>query len=326
MEHGAEQAGVLCAGSITLDTIVRPFDELRWGTTRLIEEMTRHVGGNGANTARALALLGSPVRLAGVAGNDEAAEFLLHELAESGVDVQNVRRVERPNAASLVLVNARGDRQFLHRLGSSEEAFAGPMQFTPEMTLGVRHFHLASLFVLPHLRRIAPEMLRNAKQAGLSTSLDVNWDARGEWFRVLGPCLPYVDVLFLNEDESRMITGLMITAEAAAFLHDHGAHTVVQKLSQEGCEIYCAGERSTKARCAAFEVDAVDSTGAGDCFAAGFLSAYLRDASLEEAGVYGNAAGALSVSAMGAVTGLLSCADIREWMRRTPRRASSTSK
>ena len=319
----SKRPGVLCAGSIVQDTIVGPFDELRWGTTTFVDSMDRHLGGNGANTARALAILGNRVRLAGTVGNDDASAFALRELSACGVEIETLGRTDQPNAATTVLVNSRGDRQFLHRLGSSHHAFREPLEFTDAIVRDMQHFHLASLFVLPHLRRNAPEMLRRAKAAGLTTSLDTNWDPHDEWLRVLEPCLKHVDVLFLNEDESRKLTGTTDPVKAAAYLQDRQANIVVQKLSRDGCAIYARGEPAGGIHCSPFDIIAIDSTGAGDCFAAGFLSAYLRGGSLVEAGEYGNAAGALSVRAIGAVTGLLSGAEFEDWKSRTPKRRTN---
>jgi sugar/nucleoside kinase (ribokinase family) len=315
----SKRVGVLCAGSVVQDTIVGPCEALRWGTTTFVDSMDRHLGGNGANTARALAMLGNNVRLLGTVGSDDAAAFATAELSVSDVDIHLLLRVDRPNAATTVLVNAAGDRQFLHLLGSSHEAFKEPLEFSSDVTAGMHHFHLASFFVLPHLRTNAAEMLRRAKQAGLTTSLDVNWDPLGEWMGALEPCLRHVDILFLNEDESRMLTGSCDPAVAADHLQSCGAGVVVQKFGREGCAIYPA-DRSSEIRCAPFDVAAVDSTGAGDCFAAGFLSAHLRALDFAQAGEWGNAAGALSVGSIGAVAGLLSAAEFEMWRRTAPRR------
>jgi sugar/nucleoside kinase (ribokinase family) len=297
------------------DTIVRSVEALHWGTTTFVDTMDRHLGGNGANTARALALLGARVRLAGTVGNDDAAEFAVRELEGSGVETSRLTRVDAPNAATVVLVNAEGNRQFLHRLGCSAEAFGEALEFTPALIEGMQHFHLASLFVLPHLRTHAPEMLRRARAAGLTTSVDTNWDPHGEWLRVLGPCLPHADLLFLNEDESRMLTGTADPEAAARRLQSHGARTVIQKLSSAGCRVYPDGDGQAAVHCPAYRVEAVDSTGAGDCFAGGFLTAYLRGASWAEAAEDGNAAGALSVTAVGAVAGLVQVSDLKTWKR-----------
>ena len=310
-----EAPGILCSGSIIYDTLVQPFDESAWGTTRWVQSLEYHVGGNGANTARVLAILGTPVRLLGTVGNDEQAEFVLRELQESGVDTGAIGRVDLPTAATVVLVNRFGNRQFLHRLGASLEAFREPLEFTPELCEGRSHYHLASLFLLPNLRAHGPEMLRRAKATGLTTSLDTNWDAEGEWMRALEGCLPQLDILFMNEDEAFMVTGSKDPATGAELVLGKGVRTAVMKLSGRGCAIYDGGREIV---CPAFEVNAIDTTGAGDCFVAGFLAAWQQGASWGEAGRFGNAVAALSVQKLGAVTGVLPWVETEAWMKSAP--------
>lgn len=304
--------GVLCSGSIVSDTLVRPVDGLTWGTTHFLESIENHVGGNGANTSRALGILGIDVRLMGVVGWDDRAEWILPELQRSGVDTSAVVRIERPTAATIVLVNEAGERMFLHRLGASEEAFRKPVEFTPALCDGVSHYHFASLYVLPWLRVNGAEMLRRARVAGLTTSLDTNWDPQGEWMKALEPCLPHVDILFLNEDEARMLTGSAGAAETARIVLAKGGGTAVLKLGGRGCAIFTSGE---EIRCPAFDVTVKDTTGAGDSFAAGFLAARQRGASWAEAGCFANAVGALSVQELGAVTGVRPLAETEAWMK-----------
>ena len=307
--------GVLCSGSIIYDTLVQPFDESAWGTTRWVQSLEYHVGGNGANTARALAILGTPVRLLGTVGDDAQGSFVLQELQESGVDTSAIGRVGLPTAATVVLVNHWGNRQFLHRLGASIEAFREPLEFTPDLCADNSHYHLASLFLLPNLRVGGPEVLRRARAAGLTTSLDTNWDAEGEWMRALEGCLPHLDILFMNEDEAFMVTGSKDPAMGAEFVLSKGIRTAVMKLGRRGCAIYTEGREIL---CPAFEVQAVDTTGAGDCFVAGFLTARQRGGSWEEAGRLGNAVAALSVGKLGAVTGVLPLEETEAWMESAP--------
>ncbi len=311
--------GVLCSGSIIYDTLVRPFDESAWGTTRWAQSLEYHVGGNGANTARALAILGISVRLLGMVGNDAQAGFVLQELHESGVDTGAIGRVDLPTAATVVLVNSSGNRQFLHRLGASLEAFREPIEFAPELCENCSHYHLASLFLLPNLRVHGPEMLRRARRAGLTTSLDTNWDAEGEWMRTLKECLPQLDILFMNEDEALMVTGSKDPATGAAVVLNKGVRTAVMKLSGRGCAIYA---EDSEVICPAFDVSAIDTTGAGDCFVAGFLAARQGGASWAEAGRFGNAVAALSVQKLGAVAGVLPWAETEAWMKSAPVRGS----
>jgi sugar/nucleoside kinase (ribokinase family) len=303
--------GIICSGSIVHDTLVHPFENSVWGTTRLMHSIESHVGGNGANTARALAIIGASVRLIGAVGNDAQAKFVLDELRESGVVTDFIIRVEASTAATVVLVNEAGDRQFLHRLGASEQAFSEPLVFTPALLEGVSHYHFASLFILPHLRVHGPEILRRARAAGLTTSLDTNWDANGAWMASLEPCLPDLDILFMNEDEAFMVTGSKDPGAAARVVLDKGVSTAVMKLGGRGSAIY-TGDREIF--CPAFPAAVKDTTGAGDCFVGGFLDARQRGASWVEAGEFANAVGALSVQTLGAVSGLIPRPQIEAWM------------
>jgi sugar/nucleoside kinase (ribokinase family) len=308
----AGRKGVLCSGSIVYDILVRPVDHSDWGTTRFVDSIEYHVGGNGANTSRALATLGVPVRLLGAVGRDQQGDLVVEGLRRAGVDTSAVGRTDLPTATTVVLVNQAGERQFLHRLGASQDAFAAPVRFEAPLIEGAAYYHLASLFLLPRLRAHAPGMLAEARSAGLGTSLDTNWDAEGRWMRDLKPCLSHLDMLFMNEDEARMITGSSDPSVAAGVVRAGGVRTAVIKLGRCGCAIY------TDAReiiCPAFEVDAKDTTGAGDCFVAGFLSALLSGADLADAGHFANAVAALSVQKIGAVTGVPPRAEVEAWMR-----------
>jgi sugar/nucleoside kinase (ribokinase family) len=306
------ERGVLCSGSIVFDTLVRPVEEQEWGTTRIVETIESHAGGNGANTSLALGVLGTPVRLLGAVGRDDHGAFLLRSLHAAGVDTSLVAYTEAPTAATIALVNGRGDRRFLHRLGSGTEAFATPIEFTAEVIAGMTHYHLASIFLMPNLRAQAAETLCRARTAGLTTSLDTNWDTAGRWMADLGPCLGALDFLFINEDEARMVTGSPDPAEAAGMLLREGVRTAVMKLGGRGCAVY-TGDREIL--CPAYEVEAKDTTGAGDCFVAGFLSALLEGGSLADAGRLGNGVGAHVVQHVGGAEGVPSRAGLRHWMR-----------
>ena len=129
---------------------------------------------------------------------------------------------------------------------------------------------------------------------------------------VLGPCLQHADVLFVNEEESRELTGLRDPMESARELQRHGVRNVVVKLGAAGC-LVCWGEDSLQAP--AFTVKVVDTTGAGDCFAGGFLAALQHGFSYAEAARFANAVGALSVQKLGGTPGLLNFDDTLKWIR-----------
>ncbi|HEY3936076.1 MAG TPA: carbohydrate kinase family protein [Bryobacteraceae bacterium] len=303
--------GVLCSGSIIYDILVRPVDRMAWGTTKFVDSIEYHIGGNAANTSRALAILGVSTRLLGFVGRDQQGDLVVEGLRRAGVDTAAIYRGDLATATTVVLVNEAGDRQFLHRLGISQTAFASPVRFDAPLIEGAAHYHLASLFLLPRLRVHAPSMLAKARSVGLRTSLDTNWDAEGRWILDLQPCLPYLDFLFMNEDEARMLTGSSDPSVAAGVVRAGGVRTTVIKLGRRGCAIYTDDREIV---CPAFEVNVKDTTGAGDCFVAGFLSALLRNEDLATAGRFANAVGALSVQKIGAVTGVLSRCEVEDWM------------
>jgi sugar/nucleoside kinase (ribokinase family) len=307
-----QRGGVICSGAIIYDILVRPMNQLAWGTTTFVESVEYHVGGNAANTSRALVKLGVAARLVGLVGRDPQGDLVLDELRRDGVDIHAVERTDLPTATTVVLVNQSGERQFLHRQGANRDAFASPLTFDSALIEGAAHYHLASLFLMPRLRVHAAAMLRAARSAGLRTSMDTNWDAEGRWIRDLEPCLPHLDLLFMNEDEARMVTGSSDPAKAASVVRAGGVRIAVMKLGRRGCAIY---EADREIVCPAFEVEVRDTTGAGDCFVAGFLSALLGGEDLAAAGRFANAVGALSVQKIGAVAGVLSRAEVEAWMR-----------
>jgi len=307
----ASHRGVLCSGNLVYDTLVSPVEELHWGPTTFVDCIECHTGGNGANTARALAMLGVPVRLTGAVGSDSHGEFLLDALARSGVDIAFIERVDVPTSATVAIVNSSGERKFFHLMGASREAFRNGIQFTTEICLGMSHYHLASMFVLPGLRSRCPQILIQARAAGLSTSFDTNWDPEASWMQTLAPCLPYIDVLFMNEEEARMVTGSVSPVEIAKAVLSRGLRTLALKMGGRGCALYTQDREFV---CPAFEVRAKDTTGAGDCFAAGFLAAMLEGAALPEAGRFANAVAAMSVQQTGAGNGVVSLSETKKWM------------
>lgn len=305
--------GIVCAGNLVYDILVRPVNQLRFGSTQWVDSIEQHIGGNGSNTAYGLGLLGVPVRLFGMLGRDDFGERVRARLAGAGVDLSGVLPANSPTATTVALVDPGGARCLLHCPGASREAFPDPLDFTSKRIGSCSHFHLANVFALPNLRRHGAETLRRARAAGLTTSLDTGWDALGEWLRVLAPCLPHLDLLFVNEDEAFHLTGEREPRAAARRLREQGVSDVVVKLGGRGCAVF-HGE--TEVHAAGFPVQAVDTTGAGDSFVAGFLAGLYHAMPCADAAQLANAAGALSVQKIGSVEGLLPYSQTVEWIRR----------
>jgi sugar/nucleoside kinase (ribokinase family) len=286
---------VVVCGNVVFDILARPVENIRWEATTVVERIEQQLGGNGGSTSYTLARLGIPVSFVTLAGRDATADFVFSRLTEAGVDLSLTQRVDAPTSIAISLVRPNAERALLYQLGAASEAFA-PFDFPP----GCTHFHLSAVYRMRDLRTRAPELLRRAREAGLRTSLDTQWDTEGEWLKVLAPSLPFTDYALMNEDEARMLTGLDDPAGAAAFLRNLGAGHIVIKRGARGCWI--DGEELP-----GLPVTAVDTTGAGDCFAGGFIAGLQRGLPAREAAQVANAVGALSVGQMGATAG------VRDW-------------
>jgi len=297
---------IVVAGNLVEDILVRPVERIEYGFTVWVESIERHLGGNGANTSYTLAILGVPVRLRGAVGKDDPGDRVIAQLRGAGVNIDGVERMPAATAATVVLVAPGGSRSFLHAPGVSRQVFSTPGEFQQ----GPGHFHLANIFSLPHMRRTGAETLARAAAAGWTTSLDTGYDTEGEWMDVLEPCLKYTGLLFANEAEALKISGCADARSAARVFLDHGVHTVAIKRGSNGCAVF-GPQGEIWAR--GFAVPAVDTTGAGDCFAGGFLAALHKGGTVEEASRLANACGALSASRLGSLEGLRGYRETLEW-------------
>jgi sugar/nucleoside kinase (ribokinase family) len=300
--------GFLCCGNICYDIQAWPVDSVAWGKSIWVDEIGFTLGGNGGNTSWAAAKLGARVRLTGVVGRDTAGDRVLELLRDAGVDM-DIHRTDSPTTSTVVLVQSTSDRSFLHRPGASRDVTPDLLRFDAP---SYSHFHFANPFSLPNLRSHGGEIMRRARAAGLTTSLDTAWDAKGRWMEDIAPCLPYTDLLFVNDSEAEMLTGSADLHEAARILREAGATDVIIKVGPKGCLLFIGEEEHAAG---GYAVDAKDTTGAGDCFVGGFLAALQRGCTYLESARIANAAGALNVQNIGAATGVSSWEQTQAWMR-----------
>lgn len=294
----AEVGGVLCCGNIVFDMLVHPVEDVGWGQTKWVETISECLGGNGANTSYVLAQLGIPVRLVSQTGDDDRGDRLIGILRNAGVDISQVGRLPgESTAATCVLVQSDGARRFYHRPGASRQMDPAALRFDLP---GITHFHLANPFSMTRIRASCGDILRNAKQAGLSTSVDTGWDSLGRWMQDLGPALPFTDILFVNEAEAEMLGG-------QRNLQTSGLRDLIVKTGAAGCLVN--GDRVS-----GFPANAIDTTGAGDCFAGAFLAGLCRGLTLPECARLANAVGALNVEHLGSVTGIRDYDGTIAWM------------
>jgi sugar/nucleoside kinase (ribokinase family) len=289
---------VVCLGILVADVIARPFDELpATGSLGFVETVSLHGGGCALNTASALTRLGCTAAVSGKVGADPLGDFLLRLLDQRGVDRRGViRDPSVPTSATVVLVGGDGERTFLHAKGANGRLDASELD--PELLFSGRCLHIAGALVVDGLDgEPCAALLAEARRRQVLTSVDTVWDATGRWERIL-PLLVHTDVFMPSLAEATAISGETDPAAAAAWLERAGARRVVVKLGADGCYVDGVGHVS------GVDVTAVDSTGAGDAFAAGLLYGLLAGWPVERAARLANAAGALATTAVGAGSGV----------------------
>lgn len=292
---------VVCLGILVADVVARPLSGLPApGSLALVEEICLRGGGCALNTATALTRLGVRAACAGRVGKDPFGRFLLGLLDERGVDrAQVLEDADAPTAATIVLVDAAGERTFLHLAGANGQLRAAHLDI--ERLLTVRALHVAGALVMPGLDgEPTAAILAEARARGVMTSLDTVWDATGTWDR-LDPCLPQLDLLCVSLAEAVALSGEAQPEDAARWACDRGVGGIAITLGADGCYVH---DESFSGYLPAPPVHVVDSTGAGDGFAAGLIYGRLHGWSLERSALLANAVGAAATTAVGAAEGL----------------------
>lgn len=275
---------LLVIGDVNPDIIVSGTpDDLGFSQAeQLVSGVDLVIGGSASITAHGAARLGAEVALVGVVGDDALGRWLRDGLVAGGVDVTGVRIDDVAATGASVLLDRGRDRAILTHLGAIGSLAEGDLAGLPDRP--ARHVHVASFFLLPETVRgeLVPH-LRRWRTAGVSVSVDTNFDPEQRWDT--GELLRHVDVCLPNETEAAAL-------DWAGFAGER-----VVKLGAAGARWEGHGETVTTA---APEVPAyADATGAGDSFNAGYLVARVEGRPPSEALAWGVAAGSLSTRGRG---------------------------
>ncbi len=285
---------ILFAGELNPDLILRDYHAFpRLGQEVLVDDCTLTLGSATAICAVGLARLGNAVRFATLVGQDQWGDFCVRALEQAGIDISGVRREASVKTGITISITSAADRAFVTYLGAIAAFRAAHMDSA--VMDGCGHLHISSYFLQEGLRQDCRALFAEAHRRGMTTSLDPGFDPTERWASGLRGTLEQVDVFFPNEVELRGAGGSTEPVECLRRLHN-GRTLVIAKLGREGCMALADG---APVHVPAFPVRAVDTTGAGDSFNAGFLHAWLRRRPLQEAMRFAAACGALSTRAMG---------------------------
>ncbi|MDQ4075341.1 MAG: carbohydrate kinase family protein [Chloroflexota bacterium] len=288
---------IVVMGNVVADVVARPVDELPRVGSLHPESVAFHPGGCAGNAATILARLGVDTHLVGCVGQDAFGRALLEAWQQRGINTSLVRQIpDVPTAVTIVLVDSQGERRFISTPGANHHLT--PSMLPSEALEGAFALHIGGFFAAPGLEDgTLATRLAEAQRRGVLTSLDTVGGSARERRETLYPLLPHLDLLLLNEDEGEKVTGETNPDAMLDFLLSRGARTVILKQGDEGCHV--VGERGPLTL-RAFPATCVDSTGAGDAFAAALLATLARGNRFSDALRWASAAGAANVEALGA--------------------------
>lgn len=303
---------VLCVGIACADLLIRGVDlatpfESESKTAQAVE---LSVGGDAANEAVVLARLGHGVQLMCGLGADGTAAYIRAAVSASGVDMScSVQASEGGSAVNVIVVQPDGQRNFIN------SGIPPAASFTPrlEAVKGMRVVSMASLFLPPfHDPQVCVAVARAAKEAGAILCQDVVMQP-GSRLGDIAPALAWADYIFPNEEEARQLTGKEELEDIADVFLETGVKNVIIKTGAKGCFVKNGQGSFTVPACRVARP--VDTTGAGDNFAAGFISALLQGKSLGECCRWACGVAAVAIKSMGACTGVKSRGQVEQAIR-----------
>jgi sugar/nucleoside kinase (ribokinase family) len=286
---------ILVAGEINPDLILTGDVSPEFGQVeKLVDEVHLTVGSSSAIFACGAARLGLRVAFVGVCGRDVMGRFMLEEMQKRGVDTSKVIILEEGLTGLSVILNRSSDRAILTFPGLIS-ALQGS-DIPDSLLKQAWHLHVASYYLQTNLRPGLPALFQRAHRAGLTTSLDTNYDPSEEWASI-DELLRTTDVFLPNQTEALALSGAGDVESAARELAGE-ARVVAVKLGAAGA-LACEGGSSTRTN--SIPVEVVDSIGAGDTFDAGFLFGYLHHWETEKSLRLACACGALSMRSAGGI-------------------------
>jgi sugar/nucleoside kinase (ribokinase family) len=283
----------LCAGVHVLDVLVRPVEAIPEGQGgELVEQIRVTAAGSAGGTALVLAKLGASVKSAGAIGTDAAGDMLLALLERDGVDTGLLlRREDVQTSASVLPIRPSGERPAFHVVGAN--GTFGPDDLPPDEIEAATHLHLGGPEFMGG--EAAAPLLARAREQGVVTSADIL--APGEdlldW---IAPAFSGLDYFLPNDDQVLALTGADDLEAGCRELLERGVDCVAATCGADGALVV---DQDGADRVPAFEIEAVDTTGCGDAFSAGFLRGLALGRDRRAAARLGCAAAAMVAQGLG---------------------------
>jgi sugar/nucleoside kinase (ribokinase family) len=301
-------------GLYILDILGRPVVSIpERGNVAFIDEIRLTVAGTAGGTVVDTAKLGLKSLAVGAVGDDEKADFVLAALQKFGADVSAMQRLKGiPTSATILNIRPNGERPALHVRGASDHFDVPPALYDQVFDAPIVHLGGTGL-----LRKLDGEksrvLLAEAKKRGRVVTFDLI-AASAETIAIVEPLLPFIDYFMPSIEEARDMSGQTNPEDCAAFYLDRGTQCCVFTLGGDGA--YYAHRDGARLHVPAYRIKVVDTTGCGDAFDAGFITALHHRMEPEAAIRFAQAAAALVATGLGSDAGIVSFEDTMDHMRR----------
>ena len=275
------------------------------GETVSADSLRLTPGGKGANQAYALGRLGCKTAMIGAVGKDDAGRLLTGNLHSVGVDVSGIRESDTPTGQAFITVERKGENAIIILAGANGEVSAD------DVDRGRGLIEAADCLVMQ--LEIPVETVLYAARLAKSLGKMVVLDPAPAVSGLPDELFALADFVKPNETELSILTGMPTDTvaqcgAAAVTLLQKGVGTVLVSLGSKG--VLAVSEGMESVLVPAVESVVVDTTAAGDCFTAAFVSAY--DGDLKTALVYANTAASIAVSRPGAQASIPSAEEVKE--------------
>ena len=294
------QYEVSVIGAAIIDVLAGPVSEKLFQTGSLpVENVRMSFGGDALNEAIVLSQLGAKVELISKVGKDEAGKRVLNFLEEKGVGLNISVDDQIETGINIVLIDENRERRFLTNPAGSLRKLSEEDVMSRLDNLG-NIVCMASIFVSPMLDIPAMERIFKEikKKEGRILIADMTTAKNKETIADVACLLPWIDYIIPNETEAERLTGERDAVLSAKSFLEHGANGVIIKLGARGCLVKNREEEYIVP--AYTGAKAVDTTGAGDSFVAGFTWGLSKGMSVKESARFGCAVASCTVECVGA--------------------------
>lgn len=294
---------VIGFGALNLDRLYRVERIAREGEHIAIQDMNEFPGGSAANTIAGLARLDLKTGFIGAVGNDNEGRILLEDFERCGVNVEGISILNGKTGIIIGFIDKNGERTLYPYPGVNDMISEDNVDI--EYARNTEFIHLTS-FVNEKQFELQKKLIQKLQEVRVSFGPGILYARRG--LEALMPIIKKSYVIFLNAVEIKEITG-MEYREGSRLLVEKGARIVAVTLGEEGCFVI---DKEGSYHISGYLTKVIDTTGAGDAFATGFLYVLLKGGSIVEAGKNGNRIASLCIQKIGAREGLPYKKDLEE--------------